>query len=132
MKQSAGRLWPAGFPVTARRVVRGGSWNNNQTNARAAYRNDNAPDNRNNNIGFRLARASHTLVPLRRRGVKTRCERAHRHRRRGWRFRHWPPTPVCGPRRRVEDGAGESRPHGWSSDCPSGLYKIEAFPGCKP
>jgi hypothetical protein len=47
---------------------------------------------------------------------KTRCERAHRHRRRGWRFRHWPPTPVCGPRRRVEDGAGESRPHGWSFD----------------
>lgn len=44
--------------MTARRVVRGGAWNNNQTNARAAYRNDNAPDNRNNNIGFRLARAS--------------------------------------------------------------------------
>lgn len=44
--------------MTARRVVRGGAWNDNQTNARAAYRDNNAPDNRNNNIGFRLARAS--------------------------------------------------------------------------
>ncbi len=53
-----GPALPAGFPVTARRVVRGGSWNNNQTDARAAYRNNNAPDNRNNNIGFRLACSS--------------------------------------------------------------------------
>ena len=44
-----GPALPVGFPVTARRVVRGGSWNNNQTNA---------PDNRNNNIGFRLVCAS--------------------------------------------------------------------------
>ena len=36
------------------RVVRGGSWNNNQNNARAAYRNRNNPNNRNNNIGFRV------------------------------------------------------------------------------
>jgi hypothetical protein len=35
-------------------VLRGGSWNNNQNNARAAYRNNNTPDNRNNNIGFRV------------------------------------------------------------------------------
>ena len=39
------------------RVIRGGSWNNNAKNVRAAYRNDNQPDNRNNNLGFRLARA---------------------------------------------------------------------------
>jgi formylglycine-generating enzyme required for sulfatase activity len=32
--------------------VRGGSWNNNQDNARAAYRNNNNPDNRYNNIWF--------------------------------------------------------------------------------
>ena len=37
---------------------RGGSWNNNQNNARCAYRNRNNPDNSNNNIGFRVA-ASH-------------------------------------------------------------------------
>jgi hypothetical protein len=37
-------------------VVRGGSWNNNPRNVRAANRNDNTPDNRNNNIGFRLAK----------------------------------------------------------------------------
>jgi hypothetical protein len=36
-------------------VLRGGSWNNNAINARAAYRNNNRPDNTNNNIGFRLA-----------------------------------------------------------------------------
>jgi hypothetical protein len=35
------------------KVLRGGSWNNNRPNARAAYRNNNEPDNRNNNIGWR-------------------------------------------------------------------------------
>ena len=39
-----------------RRVVRGGSWNNNQNNARAAYRNHNHLDNRNNNLGCRVVR----------------------------------------------------------------------------
>ncbi|NUQ24145.1 MAG: SUMF1/EgtB/PvdO family nonheme iron enzyme [Saprospiraceae bacterium] len=37
------------------RVNRGGSWNNNPVNARCANRNNNTPDNRNNNLGFRLA-----------------------------------------------------------------------------
>jgi formylglycine-generating enzyme required for sulfatase activity len=37
------------------RVLRGGSWNNNPQNLRSANRNRNQPDNRNNNIGFRLA-----------------------------------------------------------------------------
>ena len=50
-------------------MVRGGSWNNNQDNARAAYRNRNHPDNRNNNIGFRLVCSSHTLGSLPRRGL---------------------------------------------------------------
>jgi hypothetical protein len=36
-------------------VLRGGSFNNNAHNVRSAYRNDNNPDNRNNNIGFRVA-----------------------------------------------------------------------------
>ncbi|MDZ4683033.1 MAG: SUMF1/EgtB/PvdO family nonheme iron enzyme [Saprospiraceae bacterium] len=36
------------------RVIRGGSWNNNPQNCRAAYRNNNRPDNRDNNLGFRL------------------------------------------------------------------------------
>ncbi|MBV8399955.1 MAG: SUMF1/EgtB/PvdO family nonheme iron enzyme, partial [Acetobacteraceae bacterium] len=35
-------------------VLRGGSWNNNPQNLRAANRNRNTPDNRNNNSGFRL------------------------------------------------------------------------------
>jgi hypothetical protein len=35
-------------------VLRGGSWNNNARNARAAYRNNNQPDNANDNIGFRV------------------------------------------------------------------------------
>jgi hypothetical protein len=37
------------------RVLRGGSWNNNPQNLRSANRNRNQPDNRNNNIGFRVA-----------------------------------------------------------------------------
>jgi formylglycine-generating enzyme required for sulfatase activity len=36
-------------------VLRGGSWNNNQSNARCAYRNNNNPDNHNDNNGVRLA-----------------------------------------------------------------------------
>ena len=35
-------------------MLRGGSWNNNQNNARCANRNRNNPNNSNNNIGFRL------------------------------------------------------------------------------
>lgn len=35
-------------------MLRGGSWINNQRNARCAYRNRNDPDNFNNNIGFRV------------------------------------------------------------------------------
>lgn len=38
------------------RVLRGGSWNNKPQNLRAANRNNNNPTNRNNNIGFRLAK----------------------------------------------------------------------------
>ncbi|HDQ45369.1 MAG TPA: hypothetical protein ENN17_07740 [bacterium] len=39
------------------RVLRGGSWNNNPENVRAANRNRNTPDNRNNNRGFRFAKS---------------------------------------------------------------------------
>jgi formylglycine-generating enzyme required for sulfatase activity len=39
-------------------VNRGGSWNNNAQNCRVSNRNNNDPTNRNNNIGFRLARSS--------------------------------------------------------------------------
>ncbi|MDD1427597.1 hypothetical protein MEO94_24650 [Dolichospermum sp. ST_sed9] len=35
--------------------MRGGSWNNNPRNCRSANRNRNRRDNRNNNLGFRLA-----------------------------------------------------------------------------
>lgn len=41
------------------RVNRGGSWNNNADNCRAANRNNNTPDNRNNNLGFRLLSTRH-------------------------------------------------------------------------
>ncbi|MEZ4775988.1 MAG: hypothetical protein R3D00_22610 [Bacteroidia bacterium] len=35
--------------------MRGGSWNNNSENCRVANRNNNTPENRNNNNGFRVA-----------------------------------------------------------------------------
>jgi formylglycine-generating enzyme required for sulfatase activity len=38
------------------RVLRGGSWFDEPQNVRSATRIRHAPDNRNNNIGFRLAR----------------------------------------------------------------------------
>lgn len=43
-------------------MVRGGSWNNNWNNLRAANRNNNTPTNSNNNIGFRCASAP-SLLP---------------------------------------------------------------------
>ena len=39
----------------ARRILRGGSWFTYPRNCRSAYRNNNNPDNRNNNIGFRVS-----------------------------------------------------------------------------
>ena len=44
---------PVGSPGDER-VLRGGSWNNNQDNARVSNRNNNNPNNRNNNNGFRV------------------------------------------------------------------------------
>jgi len=46
-------------------VNRGGSWNNDADNARAANRNDNDPDNRNDNLGFRLASPGASRLPPR-------------------------------------------------------------------
>ena len=40
------------------RVIRGGNWNNDSSNCRAANRNNNSPGNTNNNIGFRSVRSS--------------------------------------------------------------------------
>jgi formylglycine-generating enzyme required for sulfatase activity len=45
-------------------VNRGGGWNNNAENCRSGNRNNNTPDNRNNNMGFRLA-----FSPVRQREV---------------------------------------------------------------
>jgi hypothetical protein len=102
--------------VIESRVLRGGSWNNNQDNARADNRNHNHPNNRNNNIGFRVVCSSHIFPHLPRPGAFQRrareqgfapANRAH--------FRHCPPTTVGGPRRGREDGAGASRPRGPAS-----------------
>lgn len=47
-----------GLTGTLRRVLRGGSWNNNNdNNLRVANRNRNNPSNTNNNNGFRLVAA---------------------------------------------------------------------------
>ncbi len=43
-----------GDALNRHRVLRGGSWNNNERNARCDYRNRNDPNNINNNIGFRV------------------------------------------------------------------------------
>jgi hypothetical protein len=47
-------------------MLRGGSWNNeNPQNFRAAYRNRNEPQNRNNNRGFRFMFSSIPFSSLR-------------------------------------------------------------------
>lgn len=57
----AAELW--GVANGDRRVVRGGSWNNDDNNLRAANRNRNNPDNRNDNQGLRVVVAPQ-LLPL--------------------------------------------------------------------
>jgi len=47
-------------------VLRGGGWNNNARNCRAADRNNNTPDNRNNNAGFRVVGRRAQPPPFRR------------------------------------------------------------------
>ena len=47
--------------IEVKRVLRGGSWNNNGQNCRSAIRNRNDADNRNDNIGFRLSLAQHRI-----------------------------------------------------------------------
>ncbi|MGB6297547.1 MAG: SUMF1/EgtB/PvdO family nonheme iron enzyme [Rivularia sp. (in: cyanobacteria)] len=45
-------------------MLRGGSWNNNPRNCRSANRNRNEPDNRNNNIGFRVVVSAASALRL--------------------------------------------------------------------
>jgi formylglycine-generating enzyme required for sulfatase activity len=54
--QFFGTFGSKGLHCLSIRVVRGGSWNNNDNNCTVSNRNRNNIDNRNNNIGFRLAR----------------------------------------------------------------------------
>jgi len=119
---------PVGQPGTIRRVARGGSWNNNQDNARAAYRNNNHPDNRNNNIGFRLVCVAHIVQAF-----------APDPALPGWAdvttaLRKCPPTTVGGPSRRR---CGWRRPVPSAritqeGETPSGLYTIGVSPRRKP
>jgi hypothetical protein len=50
-------------------VIRGGSWNNKPTNVRSANRNRNMRDNRNNNLGFRLAQPIRAQVVTQNSGI---------------------------------------------------------------
>ncbi|NTW69675.1 MAG: SUMF1/EgtB/PvdO family nonheme iron enzyme [Chlorobiaceae bacterium] len=45
--------------------MRGGSWNNKPENLRCSVRNNNNPDNRNNNIGFRVLTSAKLVRKLR-------------------------------------------------------------------
>src|SRR5690606_29092824 len=66
-----GRLWEATCQGASNRVNRGGNFNNTAANLRAAWRNNNTPTNRNNNIGWRCAKTTaFVLLPL--------CPRAER------------------------------------------------------
>ena len=56
--------FPCARAYQARRALRGGSYWNNARNCRSAYRNENDPDDRNDNIGFRLAAAHPWAEPV--------------------------------------------------------------------
>ena len=50
---------------------RGGGWNNNARNCRSANRNRNTPENRNNNLGFRVSQARRKVEHIRRTGQQS-------------------------------------------------------------
>jgi Sulfatase-modifying factor enzyme 1 len=93
-------------------VLRGGSWNNNQDNARSADRNRNNPNNRNNNIGFRVVCSSTSFSSFHGKahsGVLRACQVCIVK-------PGMPPALSADHGLRAEarrkDGAGASRPHG--------------------
>ncbi|MGE3163568.1 MAG: SUMF1/EgtB/PvdO family nonheme iron enzyme [Planctomycetota bacterium] len=112
--------WPANAGRArsyVRRVVRGGSWNNPAINARAANRNNNHPENRNNNLGFRVCCGSHIFALLLR--ARSNGGRASP-RCLGWPevllgFRKRSSATAHGPRRRSRDGGAQSGPNGHGS-----------------
>lgn len=103
--------------------LRGGSWNNNQDNARAVYRNNNNPNIRNNNIGFRLVvrptplslfnghspRGGCRVVPFYQGQAASRIAGRVRFAGRGGEYK---------------EGADGSRPHGRKT--PSGAYRTRS------
>ena len=54
-------------------MIRGGSWNNNAQNLRSSNRNNDAPDNRNNNVGFRLVSTNQVKARERRLRITLAC-----------------------------------------------------------
>jgi formylglycine-generating enzyme required for sulfatase activity len=54
----------AGLAENDVRVLRGGAFNNEDRNVRCAYRNRNNPNNRNNNIGFRVVVCASSMLLL--------------------------------------------------------------------
>ncbi|QQS49624.1 MAG: SUMF1/EgtB/PvdO family nonheme iron enzyme [Acidobacteriota bacterium] len=101
--------------------LRGGSWNNNQDNARAVYRNNNNPNNRNNNIGFRVVLSGRPTPPSLFQWASAAGRMPGRPLLSGiGGFRKCRSSTLCRPRRRDREGADGSRPHGRKT--PSGAY----------
>jgi formylglycine-generating enzyme required for sulfatase activity len=73
---------PSGPDRGAPRVIRGGSWTNTARNVRAASRNANSPDYRDDSLGFRLSRG-HAPQPAERPSAEPVCPRAEPGRDRG-------------------------------------------------
>jgi hypothetical protein len=76
------------MPTDHARVVRGGAFNNNRRNARCAYRNRNNPDNRNDNLGFRVVVSTFFSQPEMRRALPLRQDSSPR--RKNGRAYSWP------------------------------------------
>jgi hypothetical protein len=64
--------------MASNRVIRGGSWNDHPRNCRPANRNRNTPENRNNNLGFRVAAALPARWIPRRTGPAAHLSRSRR------------------------------------------------------
>ncbi len=121
MMTAPGQVARSGSPGTD--VLRGGGWNNNSNNARAANRDNNAPNNRNDNNGFRVAVVSaHVRLPLLLVAFNGECDGGVRPRARP--FRKCAPVTAVAPRRRERNSAGIV----WSARRPARAWRHRASP----
>ena len=87
------------------RVLRGGSWNNNENNLQSDNPNTNTPNNENNNIGFRISSPGIRKDPIS--GQTRRGAESPRRPRRTQDYPSFPRGRLPGQANKIPPGRGE-------------------------